>query len=183
MVLLGPVAIIGMGVNAFGVPELARHPGMRSAARLRIALLISTGLMVVSAVWGIVALTLPFDLGRAFLGDTWSGAQSVLPLTLIQQLGLLAAVGPGLMCYSMAKTRETFRVHVLLSILTLIGGVVGVEVHGVRGAAAGFAVAAWLVVPVWWTKLAQLARENETSTAAGTDPVPVGSSPPTGAPA
>lgn len=158
MVVLGPVSILSVSVSAFAVPELSRRTTMSPASRIKVCYVTSLGLMAFSVLWATGLRALPDPIGEAFLGDTWKGTQSVLLPSLAQQLGLIAAVGPSIMCYALGRTKETFQTNVVLSALTVIGGIAGVEIAGAPGAAAGFAVAAWLVAPLWWRKVLMLVR-------------------------
>lgn len=158
VVILGPVSILSTGMSAFAVPELARRPGLSRHQRVRLCTALSLGMMVFALTWALIVLALPRAAGQAALGDTWVGARSILVPSLIQQLGLLAGLGPGIMCYALGRTRETFRTHCVLSALTVIGGVVGVRIDGAFGAATGFAFAAWIVVPLWWQQMLVLSQ-------------------------
>jgi len=158
MVILGPVAILSGSMSAFAVPELARRSTMSAPNRIRVCYLTSLTLMLFSVLWATGLHALPDAVGQFILGDTWAGTQRVLLPQLAQQVGLLISVGPTIMCYALGRTKETFQINVVLSVLTVSGGTVGVMLGGAPGAGIGFACAAWLSSPLWWRKVLMLVR-------------------------
>jgi len=60
----------------------------------------------------------------------------------------------------------TFRIHSVLAVLVLTFGVGGVFLGDAEGAAWGFALALWAVVPAWWVLLSREARGTVSREAA-----------------
>jgi len=166
MVLLSPVGILALSVSAFAIPELARRTGLSTADYNKAALLVSGTLMAASTIWVSIFLLLPATAGEAILGDSWSGARSVLLPSLLYQLALCAGAGPSLVIYALANTRSIFRISLIGAALLIVGAVVGADLDGARGAAYGMGIAATLVTPLSCQRLQTVLRGRLT------EPVP-----------
>ena len=149
MVLIGPVAILAVSITAFGIPELSRRRDLKHDGP-KIAAVVSLGMMAASVGWISVFLALPDSAGHALLGASWSNARAVLVPSMIYQLGLCASDGPALVIYALGKTRESFRLHAVFSVLLVVGALVGLELDGARGAALGMGIDSCLLAPAWW---------------------------------
>jgi O-antigen/teichoic acid export membrane protein len=153
LVLLGPLGIIGFSALAFVIPELSRRDLDRRRT-LRAAIAISLVLFLASMLWSAILLALPARLGSQLLGDTWHDARAVLPGMVVWQLGTVAAFGAAAAIIAKGWARTTFRISVILGPASLLFGLVGTRLGGASGAAAGLALAQWIVVPIYWTRLA-----------------------------
>ena len=109
-------------------------------------------------VWGAFLFLLPDTVGEELLGDSWTGTRAVLLASVIGAAGSALAVGPGTLLLAMDRAKVTIRVHAVLAVLVLGLGVGGVFLGGANGAAWGFALAFWAVVPAWWVLLHREAR-------------------------
>jgi O-antigen/teichoic acid export membrane protein len=114
-------------------------------------------------------LVLPNAVGEALLGDSWAGTESVLLPAIVGQAGAALAIGPSTMLYAMDRAKVTVRIHAVLAVLTLSLGVGGVLLGGAEGAAWGFALAFWSVVPAWWVLMRREARSTVEREAAAVD--------------
>ncbi|WP_347059037.1 hypothetical protein ABC795_01450 [Blastococcus sp. HT6-30] len=157
-VVLGPVSLLAMSAMSFSVPELARRRHMPARTRLAVASGIGALMGTASLAWGAVALLLPDQAGVFLLGDTWSGVEPVLLPTVIGQAANLFALGPVSMILAMAATRTVFRINSTLAVLLVVLGVGGVLTGGAVGAAYGFLIAYWLVMPLWFRSMWKLVR-------------------------
>lgn len=83
--LMTPVNVLIAAASVAGVAELASRP-TPSARMLGVALSAMMGLATI--VWGVVVLMMPDSLGSTFMGDTWAVSQSIVPLTILEFLGL-----------------------------------------------------------------------------------------------
>jgi O-antigen/teichoic acid export membrane protein len=160
-VVLGPMTLLATSAVAFGVPELSRRGYLSARHRTVAAVGLGGTLAVVGVVWGVLMLALPDAWGVMLLGDSWAGVRTVLLATLIGQVGNLIAVGPSCVVHAMGKSVSTFRIHVAVSAMLVVFGVTGLWIGGAVGAASGFAVAYWAVVPIWFVTLRRLGREAE----------------------
>lgn len=124
--------------------------------------------------WGGLMLALPDAAGRALLGDTWTATQDVLLASIVFQAASALSIGPAGMLYALGQARVTFLVHTVLAPLILVGGLAGVALARAPGAAWGFALAAWAVVPLWFLRLRSAATRAVPPTAGRTAPAAVG---------
>jgi O-antigen/teichoic acid export membrane protein len=152
LVLLGPLGIIGFSAMAFAVPELSRRELDRRRT-LQAAIAISSVLVLASVLWSAIVLALPESLGSQLLGDTWHDARAVLPGMVVWQLGTVAVCGASAAVTAKGWARTSFRISAILAPAFLLFGLVGTRIAGASGAAAGLALAQWVIVPVFWTLL------------------------------
>ena len=165
-VLLGPTTILAVGMYTFALPEFSRRRATLSARGWMVgAVGLSSFVTLLGIVWGAIFLFLPDPIGRALLGATWPATQDVLIASIVQQAGAAIAIGPATMLYAMDRAKVTMSIHAVLSPLFLICGISGVLLGGAEGAAWGFAVAFWSVVPAWWIRALREARSVAASNA------------------
>lgn len=158
-VLLGPTTILAVGMYSFALPEFSRRRDELTARGwIGGALGLSAFVTSLGAVWGAIFLFLPDAVGKGLLGDTWPATEAILVASIVQQAGAAISIGPATMLYAMDRAKVTLAIHAVLAPLLLVGGVVGVILGGAQGAAWGFAVAFWAVVPAWWIRLRREAR-------------------------
>ena len=155
--LLGPLNIIGFAASAFAVPEIVRRR-LSPGGLVRAAAGISVLLVVVDVCWGAVLLLLPDRVGAFLLGETWESARSVLPGLVLFACCLSAAVGAGAVMRALNRSNLLLRASIVLGPLIVGLAAAGVLLDGATGAAAGFAVAAGLVVPVTWLLMLRAIR-------------------------
>jgi len=153
-VLLGPTTILAVGMYSFALPEFSRRRDtLTSREWMGGAVALSVFVTGLGALWGAIFLFLPDAFGKELLGETWPATKAVLVASIVQQAGAAIAIGPATMLYAMDRAKVTLTIHAVLAPMLLAGGVVGVVVGGADGAAWGFAVAFWSVVPAWWIKV------------------------------
>jgi O-antigen/teichoic acid export membrane protein len=164
--LLGPTTILAVGMYTFALPEFSRRRQQLSRAGwLKGAVGLSAVVTGLGVLWGALFLLAPDAVGKELLGDSWTGTDSILVASIIQQAGAAIAIGPSTMLYAMDRAKVTLKIHTALSPLMLLGGVGGVLLGDAEGAAWGFALAFWSVVPAWWIRVV---REAGTMGAAAT---------------
>ena len=167
-ILLGPTMIVEMAAMNFAVPEFARRRNMLTASGwARAAFAISGTVAVVGLSWGVVFLLVPDGVGHALLGATWSDTSANLVPTIVGQLGSTLGVGPAALLYAMGRARVTLLIHTVYAPLVFACGIGGVLLAGGPGAAWGFAVAFWSVLPLWWLRFwreAQRSGQRVTTT-------------------
>lgn len=169
-VILGPTTILAVGMYSFALPEFSRRRATLAVRDwVRGALALSLFVTLAGAAWGLLFLVLPDAVGESLLGDSWAGTESVLLASIVGQAGAAIAIGPATMLYAMDRAKVTVRIHAVLAVLTLGLGVGGVFAGGAQGAAWGFALAFWLVVPAWWVLLRREARATVAREAAAVD--------------
>jgi O-antigen/teichoic acid export membrane protein len=157
-VLTGPVTLLTLSGMAFAIPELARRPWIVGRRLLRAGAGISAAVVAPTAVWGVVLLLLPDDLGRQLLGDTWAGVESILVPTVLAMVVSVASLGPTCGVYAAKRPRVLFPLQLLAAPAFLVGGVAGVLLGGAFGAAVGIALAFAFNAGVAWIRFAVVAR-------------------------
>jgi len=139
-VLLGPLQLLFFGLSAFALPLLSTIA--RAGDRLlRLAVLLSGAITVVSLVWVGALLLLPRRVGEALLGESWDGAWSVhLPIGVVM-VAIGSTTGPRVGLKALRRADLLLRVTVTQAPFILVLGVAGALVDGARGAAMGYAAA------------------------------------------
>jgi O-antigen/teichoic acid export membrane protein len=160
-VVLGPMTLLATSAVAFGIPELSRRGYLSARSRTLVAAGLGGLLAVIGLVWGALMLLMPEAWGEALLGDSWDGVRAVLFASLVGQVANLISVGPSCVVHAMGKSASTFRIHAAVSAMLIVFGMAGLWAGGAVGAAYGFAVAYWAVVPFWFLTLNRLARAAE----------------------
>jgi O-antigen/teichoic acid export membrane protein len=160
-VLLGPLNVAFYGFTFFAVPELVRRRALPRRTHVASALALSASLLTLTLVWGVLLLQLPEAGGRQLLGDAWEGARPVMPVMTAWAAAVAASVGPICVLKAFGAARELFRLSLLLGTLLLSLGVLGAAEGGAEGAALGFAIAQWLLVPLAWTRMLTLIPEDK----------------------
>ena len=72
---------------------------------------------------------------------------------VVWQLGTVAVCGASAAITAKGWARTSFRISAILAPAFLLFGLVGTRLAGASGAAAGMALAQWVMVPVFWTLL------------------------------
>lgn len=152
-VLLGPLNLVAASVFEFAIPELVRRPHLSARDRSRAAYLVSGFLVLLTLSWGGVLLIMPAQFGRALLGDTWSTTRSVLPAAILWTCAIVLSTGPAVVLRALGRARVSFQINALTAPLLVALSLVGLRFYGAVGAAAGFALANWLIAPLWWRRM------------------------------
>jgi O-antigen/teichoic acid export membrane protein len=158
--LMGPFMVIYFGMTLVTVPEAVRALH-RSLRQLRLfCVLASAVLAVMGLVWGIVLLVaLPRGLGNWLIGPIWRPAYPlILPLT-VTVVGLVISAGATTGLHALGLPRRSLFASLAVSVLCLIGGIVGPFVAGVIGAVWGVGIGSWGGVAVWWWQMRAGLRE------------------------
>jgi O-antigen/teichoic acid export membrane protein len=162
-VVLGPLNIAGYSMSAFALPEVSRRQ-LKGAQAIKVGIAISGVMLLADAAWGAALLGMPDGVGVKLLGDSWANAQSVLPASLFGLTAIGATLGATIVMTARGFARDTFWTTAVLAPGLLLFGLTGLQLSGAPGAAAGLALAQWLVTPlVWWRVLALLRREERYS--------------------
>jgi hypothetical protein len=113
----------------------------RGEVLVRPALLTGAGLATLTALWGVAVSVVPDAVGMHLTGPTWEGARTVLEPAVIGVVVAALAAGPGLALRSLGRG-DILRQVALMQALLLLGlGMLGADLHGVRGAAIGLVAA------------------------------------------
>lgn len=108
--LIGPLALLFTAVRLVVVPELVRNDRDPRLKRLGSAVVI-----VVAVGWGGVLSLIPDSVGRGLLGETWTLASVIIPITALEYVVYATAVMP----QAVLEARSRFgRLLVLRSVYT-----------------------------------------------------------------
>ncbi len=159
--LLGPINTVFLACLVAAVPE-----GVRMTARLdggirHMCRMLAVVLSGAALAWVAVMTLVPDRLGTAILGDTWEGAQRILPLLglAIAATGVLFAADIGLR--SLADARRGLRARLTMLPLTVVGGLGGAMVDGVVGSVIGLLVANCIGSAVFWCQFSRAVSDSE----------------------
>jgi O-antigen/teichoic acid export membrane protein len=172
-VLLGPLGILSAACWTFLLPELSSRPRDGSTSA-RIAVGISSAMAGISIVYGLILLVLPDSLGVDLLGDTWTGARSVLLPMAIGSAALGATVGPQLVVFARGRAKVLLFLQAVQAPVLLVCLVTGILVAEAVGAAWGIATNSLLMVPICFALLRYvLVRDTSTEHGPHVGGVPV----------
>ena len=159
--LMGPFMVVFFGMGLVTLPEAARL--WRDSPRKMpvFCLLYGAALGLVGLAWGLALLVaLPRGLGHWLLPNIWRPTYPlVLPLTITITGGCLgASAGMGL--HALGAARRSLRAMVILSVLLLVGALLGAAAEGAVGTVRGIAVATWMGTLVSWWELRAALRDS-----------------------
>lgn len=157
--LIGPVNVALSFVGLALTPALARRT---RDADLQFCARTALGLSGLIALWGVFLLVLPESLGSAVLGESWEGARSVLPFTVVEYLavGIAAGASLGLRVRHLARPLAVTKTMVGASTIVLGTGA-ALASRTAPAVAAAFAVAALVSAASTWTYLARSQGRSE----------------------
>ena len=158
-VLLGPFNLLALGMVGFALPEGAAI-WRRAPERLRRATaMLGGGLAVMALLLTGALLLVPDRLGVEFLGQTWDGAQAILPLVGLWVAAESAGQGPRMGLMVLGEAKSVLRARAVTAPLILAGGPIGAAWGGARGAAIGLALA-HLVGARYWRQTFETRHRN-----------------------
>ena len=166
--LMGPFMVILFGSGLVVLPE-ATKIWRRSPQRMpMLCVLISIGLTLLGAVWGLVLLiALPRGLGQWLLGPIWQPTYPLVLPTALAIMGSCATGGPGTGLHSLGAARRSLRAAVITSAAFVLFAVVGAIAGGAVGTMYGTAVALWAGAAWYWWELIGALRESGKVTMGG----------------
>jgi hypothetical protein len=130
-------------------PGFGRRAG-RGEGLVRPAVLTGAGLAVLTALWGVAVSVVPDAVGLHLTGETWEGARTVLEPAVIGVVMAALAAGPALALRSLGRGDVLRQVALMQALLMLGLGLLGADLHGVRGAAIGLVLAHAMGAMTMW---------------------------------
>lgn len=159
-VLLGPFNLLALGMVGFALPE-GSAIWRRTPERLRRATAaLGGGLAATALLLTGVLLLIPDRLGVEILGQTWEGAQAILPLVGLWVAAESAGQGPRMGLMVLGEARSVLRARAVTAPLILAGGPLGAAMGGARGASIGLALAHLVGARYWWQTFASRHRHR-----------------------
>jgi O-antigen/teichoic acid export membrane protein len=159
-VLFGPVNVVVLAAHSVALPEGARLR-KRGTKWLQVGMYgTSTAIVLAALAWGLIlTLLLPADLGRSLLGDTWDGAEAVLPASMALMATLGAATGAVVGLRVLEQPQRILRLRALSAPLLILGGTLGAFVAGAPGAVWGQCLPLAALVTAWWLQFREVATD------------------------
>jgi O-antigen/teichoic acid export membrane protein len=151
-ILLGPVAVLHLGINLVAVPEGVRALRVSAQRLMHVCVLISTSVGIAAVGMGVLLVLLPDEAGRALLSDTWDTAGPVIIPFALARAGSGVAQGAAAGLRALEAAQRSLRARLIGTPLSLSGGLGGALIGGARGAAIGLAIMGWVNAIVWWTE-------------------------------
>ena len=150
--LMGPVAILFLGMSLVTIPEAARIL-QRSPRHLPLfCLLVSAGLSAAALCWGVVLLVaVPRGLGAWLLGSAWRPAYPLLLPTALWVVGGGFSAGAFAGMHALGAAQRSLNVAVLGNVAIVVGALVGGALGGTAGTVRGIIIPTWLgALLLWW---------------------------------
>jgi hypothetical protein len=149
-VLLGPLHVAYQGIWFITLPELVRVLKSRPSSFARTSAVVSIVLAAGGLAYTVLILVFGETLGPMLLGKTWPNARDVVFPLALAATSTGAWLGANVGLRALQQPSRSLRIRLVVTTLTLAGGVIGVLVAGAPGAAWGLAITSLLGVPIWW---------------------------------
>jgi hypothetical protein len=127
---------------------------------MRLAATASLALSGLAIVYTAVLRIIPSSLGVTLLGDTWTGASSVLVPVALASAAASLKLGPVVFLYGRGLARRTFPLVSTLAVLAVVLMAAGAWVGQAPGLAWGLLIAQLVVVPLWFLQLRSVLRRD-----------------------
>lgn len=164
--LLGPFLALLMGLSLVGVPEAARVL-RRSPSRLPMFCFLFGGVQLLAALaWGMaIMFLLPDAAGELVLGSVWLPALALIVPATVSTMSAGFTTGAAAGLRALGAARRSLRAQLLVSFVTVVGGLVGAVLAGALGSYWGVALANVFRIGVWWWQLRAALNERTASAA------------------
>jgi len=166
-VLIGPLNILGAAAFMFAIPEIARRPQMSQRSRGVFCAGVSSAMGVATAIYCIVLLAMPDSIGESLLGDTWTGAASVLLPTCLLSFFAALSTGPATTLYGLGMARATFMINIIHAPMLVIFLSIGISSWGAVGAAWALAATEIAILPFWVGRVVIALRKPQAPITSG----------------
>jgi O-antigen/teichoic acid export membrane protein len=162
ILLMGPFAVIFMGVSLVTVPEAARALRKSTRQLWRYCIVVGIVLTAAALAWGVILeLALPRGLGALLLHQgKWEAAYSIVPWMVLSMMGATALAGAAAGLRALGAAKRSMRVNLISAGVYVFLGVVGAVVHGIYGSVEGTALATWIGAVLYWHQLRIGLREH-----------------------
>ena len=148
--ILGPLNVLFLGAGLVAVAETKRFLAT-SPRKMDEAVRIVSALLTLGTVsWATVVLLLPATIGEAVMSRNWVGGRALLVPLAIGAVGYALSYGAMTGLRALAAARSSLSARMFDATSTVVLGVTGAAVAGIKGAAWGYAIAGCLRVANWW---------------------------------
>jgi O-antigen/teichoic acid export membrane protein len=147
--VMGPLSIFMSAIALAVVPELRRDDEHLSAERAwRHLSKLAIAMSALSLGIGVVAWLTPSAVGRLLLGDTWSLAHTILPITAVEYAAIAWVTSAANGLRAQARSGELIRLRAILTTLTVAFSVIAALVVREVGAVSVALACAAIVTAV-----------------------------------
>lgn len=160
--VFGPASVLLLGGAVVGIPESVR---LRHDTRrlLRLALLISAGLTVLSLACGLAVYALLPSFGPDLFPDSWSAVREVVPWLTLFGTAIGAAAGAIASLRALDASRWVLQGRGVAGAIALAVGLPATAPFGARGALLGLALGEGVLAARAWSELARRMRIVEAA--------------------
>ena len=156
--LIGPLNVLNMGLGLAALPQASAAAGRSISSLIRVSIVTALVIGVGSAVWGVVVLTMPDEIGRSILGDSWTGARFTGAAFSLYMVGAGTQTGALIGLRALEQARKTLPLTIVTGTFVLACGVAGTAIAGAQGATLAVGVAMCAASAGWWVAYLRIAR-------------------------
>ncbi|MDQ6740239.1 MAG: hypothetical protein M3021_07710 [Actinomycetota bacterium] len=165
--LYGPLTVAMAGSRLFGIPEGVRILRNGALALRRFEFLYGGCVSTLAVIYLVGLHFIPTVWGQAVLGANWAGTSPLLFWIGVAMVGSAMAVAPFQGLRVLKAGRRILWARLFDAPVTIVLSVLGALGGGVRGAAAGIALAKVVAASAWWVQfLRATADHGQNSSAA-----------------
>ena len=152
--LIGPVIVVLLAGNAFGIPESVRV--RRDLRRLRrLCLVVSTGLAAATVAWSLALYALLPVIGPRFFSSSWETARPLIPMLSVFAAAVGISIGGGGGLRALGENAWILRTRSVTGGLSLFIGLPLSRLMGAQGALIALVVSECLFAAAAWAHLAR----------------------------
>jgi O-antigen/teichoic acid export membrane protein len=160
LLVTGPLNLLFVGATFVLVPEGVRLL-KQSTDRFRWAVRrMSLGVTAVAAAWSVAVLALPSSIGSRLLGDTWPGAEPLLPVVALSAVALGTSMGPTQGMLALSAARRSMLTQAVAFAVGMPAVVVGAAAAGAKGAATATLATSVFRSALAWRQYGRAFRES-----------------------
>lgn len=148
--LFGPLHVLFTSLRVTLLPRMVVSLQEGPQDLLRSARRLSCLFSVAAGGYGLILVFLPEQVGRAAIGANWELATPLLAFVALERFISAMASGATTGIKAMQLARKSALIRVGAGVLLVSAALLGAELDGARGAAAGQAFTAPVVAAAWW---------------------------------
>lgn len=168
LVVMAPLLALLNAVRIAVMPLAVRLRRSEGNGLGRLVGRISGGLTVVAAAWCAAAVGAPDQVGRALLGDSWTGARQVVPAAGALIVAMSIGFGPIIGLRAIAAARRSLRPRAGVAVMQLVFGIAGAVLGDAVGAAVGLAMANGVGIVLLWYQFRRAYFDDDAGKASET---------------
>jgi O-antigen/teichoic acid export membrane protein len=160
--LMGPAQVATMGVGLIAVPEGARTLAVSPERLRRTGITVSAAASASVLLWGLVVISLPSDVKRLLVGESWSEAAPLLLPMAISMAATAATIGARSVLAALQAARRIAKIRVVGGLMQVAAMAMGAFWDGALGAMRTLIVSETVTSGIWWRSALKVLRETPT---------------------